>query len=218
MDNMQSLILISIVNIIITGLIGGIVIYRIQRKIDSSFSRQMEEFKASLQLSNYERQTKFAQLHAKRVEVLESLYQKFSGSMQTLLDWIMEIYRDYVNELEPGPDSYKKYHTDITEGLRDFYEYYSVNRLFLTDNLLKEISEIYEVARTARNTAWDFSLSQKQQPVAFQDSRSGRILGKVIDITDIDLDKPETVIKLQFIPDILTNRLEKLYKSVAEAN
>jgi hypothetical protein len=66
METTQTLILFTIFNIIFTGLVGGIVIYVIQKKID-----------ATIQKSLFEHQTKFSAIHSKRVETLETLYQKF---------------------------------------------------------------------------------------------------------------------------------------------
>jgi hypothetical protein len=61
----QVVILTSVVNLITTGVFLGIVIYVIQKKID-----------ANIQKSLFEHQTKFARLHEKRAEVLETLYKK----------------------------------------------------------------------------------------------------------------------------------------------
>ena len=77
MDATEVILLTALVNIIITGLISGVVIYRIQRKIDSSFAEKIEKMRSNLQLSNFEQQTKFARNHEKAVEVLETLLQKF---------------------------------------------------------------------------------------------------------------------------------------------
>jgi len=62
MDTLSIIILTAVINAFVTAAIGGIVLYRIQKKIDNSY---------------FEHQTKFVRNHQKQVETLETLYQKF---------------------------------------------------------------------------------------------------------------------------------------------
>src|SRR5688500_2402911 len=66
MDPTQTIIRTSLINIITSGRVGGIVNYTLQTQID-----------ATIQKALFEHQTKFTINHAKAVETLENLYQKF---------------------------------------------------------------------------------------------------------------------------------------------
>src|SRR5687767_9786646 len=63
--DIQTIILITIINAIMTGLVGGIIIYVLRKKID-----------AAIQKSLFEHQIKFPKIYPKTLEVLEAYTQK----------------------------------------------------------------------------------------------------------------------------------------------
>src|SRR3972149_615711 len=88
-------IILMIVTVLANAIVTGIIVYLIQKRIESSYTKKLEEFRARLQLSNFEQQTKFAKIHAKRVEALENLYQKFvivSVGFTEMIDKAIEDY------------------------------------------------------------------------------------------------------------------------------
>jgi len=88
MDTTETIILTTIINIIITGLVGGIIIYRIQKKID-----------ATIQKSLFEHQTKFVRNHQKRVEALEALYNEIVSfeKLMSFQEVVFSCIFNYIN-------------------------------------------------------------------------------------------------------------------------
>src|SRR6266540_2226555 len=114
MNPTEIILLTALVNIIITGLISGVAVYRIQRKIDSSFASKLEKFRAGLQYSNFEQQTKFAATYPKRVEALQALYEKYRTFQRAFGDWS----RAMGDEMQHKKELDQKLH----EGRRNYVE------------------------------------------------------------------------------------------------
>lgn len=128
---------------IITGLISGIAVYRIQRKIDSSFAEKLEKLKADLAYSNFEQQTKFVKVYQKRIEILRDLYQKFKVFCDTLTEWVFEIIK--LKEKNISVDPMEK-GLIAPAKLNDFAKYFDANRHDLPDSINREINRIWESA------------------------------------------------------------------------
>src|SRR5688500_12899013 len=132
MDTTEQILLITIFNIIFTGLVGGIVVYTIQKKID-----------ATIQKSLFEHETKFSRNYEKRVEVLETLYQKFMVFRDAQKKVGVKVHGfvrgpseiDLELHLEPNtdlsPENYFEMEFDLSSKLGDFWHYYEINRLYL---------------------------------------------------------------------------------------
>lgn len=134
METTEIILLTALVNIIVTGLIGGVVVYRIQKKIDDGFQR-----------SAFEHQTKFAINHAKTVETLQTLYKKLSDyneDFRYLIDRSSRYYNSKSDETITKADCEK-----VFEKLVDFRTYYWNNRLFLPDDIAEKILLIYNWIR-----------------------------------------------------------------------
>src|SRR6266545_2089759 len=130
MDTTQTVILISIVNIIITGLVGGIVIYRIQKKID-----------ATIQKSLFEHQTKFARSYPKSLEVLEQYNQK----VLTCSRLSFKVgYRALELSLghEVGDDVVERDRDALEKSVNECREYFENNRIHLSDLVNRELEDI----------------------------------------------------------------------------
>ena len=104
MDPTQTIILTSIVNIIITGLVGGIVIYTVQKKID-----------ATIQKFLFEHQTRFSRDYTRKVEVLGTLYQKYLVFADTIHQMIHESAK---SPKELGTESRRYYVVSKTRSLK----------------------------------------------------------------------------------------------------
>jgi len=134
MDTTEIILLTALVNIIITGLISGIAVYRIQRKIDDGFQR-----------SAFEHQTKFAINHAKTVETLQTLYKKLSDYYESF-DYLIHRSADYCNSI--SKENLTKADCEKAWGkLVDFRTYYWNNRLFLSDEIADKLLQIYNWIR-----------------------------------------------------------------------
>src|SRR5258705_9572997 len=121
---------LTIITIAANAIITGIIVYTIQKKIENALAKRMEEFKINLQYSLFEQQTKFKRIHEKRVETLETLYQKFTVFRLELV----RILYDAVsacklsgNQLTINDKEIK----ECTKKLDDFNHYFINSRLYL---------------------------------------------------------------------------------------
>ena len=124
MNPTEIILLTALVNVIITGLISGIAVYRIQRKIDDKFQR-----------SAFEYQTKFTINHAKTVETLQTLYKRLSDYDESFADLISRssLYCNSKSKENITKADCKK----AWEKLVDFRTYFWNNRLFLWNDTLQ---------------------------------------------------------------------------------
>src|SRR5687767_2658400 len=76
MDTFIASIVNALPEAIVTAIITGTFVFLIQKRIENSYNEKLEKFKAELQSSYFEHQTKFVSTHAKRVETLQTLYKK----------------------------------------------------------------------------------------------------------------------------------------------
>lgn len=189
MDATEAIILTSIVNIIITGLVGGIVIYTIQKKID-----------ATIQKSLFEHQTKFVQLHAKRIETLETLYQKFRIFTFALEKLISTTNWARIKRQEINQETYKENEKNVQRALYDFWNYFNANRLYLSSELIHEIWIIYHDVGIDNAT-----ILAALDPDEMPDSHEAQLNAST---------KINTIANRIYSQ---TDKLENLYKSVAEA-
>jgi hypothetical protein len=160
---------ITIIIIIFTALtnavVSGILIYYLQKRTESLFAEELEEFKSTLQMSlekfksnlqmsleefkanlqksSFEHQTKFSLVHAKRVETLQTLYKKTVLFSEDFLYLTRQVGRfsDFVgNKIDTNESDYER----LAEKLLDFKVFFIENRLFLPDEIIKKIESIYE--------------------------------------------------------------------------
>lgn len=139
MDTVSVIVISALVNLLMTGLVGGVIIYRFQKDIDTSYNKQMEEFKINLQKISFEQQTKFVRNHEKMVETLETTYQRFS-------DYRLEINRLLLNKLTSLASGEE---LNLDNELRDsftkadkLYEYFVHNSIHLLQDVSVEIMGI----------------------------------------------------------------------------
>lgn len=207
MDTTETILLTALINIIITGLISGVAVYRIQRKIDAAFQQSLFEY-----------QTKFVQIHAKRVETLENLYKKF-------LLYIKTFQFDMSPEINAGLNDssidFSKYE-EAKSYSDDAGKYFLNNRLFLPSDIVVEIEKIFH-----RQTFFDFLIdwiAKNKNSPSFDDLQFAKYLIKELDLeTDIDIGSGLGTDALTLLLMLFIKRtgqdaetLEKLYKSVAD--
>jgi hypothetical protein len=132
MDTIAIIIVTAFVNIVISSIVSTLIFYRVQKKTELSFAKKLEEFRANLQYSNFEQQTKFARLHAKRMEVLETWFQKFREFEDALNAGISALRDDMENGTNTGfAEKEKLSSAKFTE----FWKYYEANILFIPYSL-----------------------------------------------------------------------------------
>ena len=131
MDTTAAIILMTIFNVVFTGLVGGIIIYVVQRRID-----------AAIQKTLFEYQARFTRDFSKTLEVLENLNNRFLN-FRNLFNLFVLGYRPWDEDLEETPNSeLKSKIADIYTAMIEFSSYFKSNRLFLSYELINEIWDI----------------------------------------------------------------------------
>src|SRR5215208_2984174 len=98
MDTISIIIITAFITSAITGIVSNFIFLRYQKRVENTFAQQLDEFRSNLQYSNFERQTKFARIHEKRVEALEALgrlFRDFAESIRKDLRKVGSIYLTY---------------------------------------------------------------------------------------------------------------------------
>lgn len=139
MNTIETIILTVLANAIVTG----IIVYLIQKKIESSFAKKMEEFRANLQYSNFEQQTKFVRSHEKRVATLESLHEKYLVFVECTLKEFEEADTFYFGDREKDFPFDEIDFEDPFRKLEDFRKYLGSNRHYLPDDIVEGIENIH---------------------------------------------------------------------------
>lgn len=120
MNTTETIILTTIINVIITGLVGGIIIYAIQKKID-----------AATQKSLFEHQVKFSRAYPKTLEVLDALYQKFMTFTDAVKGWVDHVEAFFIMEGSTGAGEFRGYYSDVQEKFEECEKYFAANPLVL---------------------------------------------------------------------------------------
>jgi hypothetical protein len=229
MDATRIVILATIINTIISGLVGGIVIYVIQRKID-----------ATIQKSLFEYQTKYSAIHSRRVETLETLYQKFiaykTNFENMMTNGLKAAY--YVDEQgktrirmhEGREDRIKQLSSAISTSIndndlkfKDFRTYFEKNRIYLSPDTCSHINAIltrYDLMEWAMQIYLDdvpeefLGIAKSSINILFgMEMGVDYVLGDSIRIPfPIELAR-----KLSEEVEVQSETLQDLYKSIAEA-
>lgn len=118
----------AIATAIVTVLLSGIVLFLFQEKIKNSFAKSL-----------FEHQTKFSAIHPKRVETLETLYQKCTQCAHEI--WL--VYRDIPDIYQNRSKiDFSKYEA-LGPQFDDATSYFLNNRLFLTPSISDEIGGMF---------------------------------------------------------------------------
>ena len=209
---------------ILTATFTGLVIFFLQKRVENSFAKKLEEFKANLQLSNFEQQTKFVKLHEKKVEVLETLYRMFLPIPTEYNNYTIEELYSYSENI-PLLESIQKQRSSPVnvENLRvkldEFWNYFVSNRVFFSDKTIDEIEGIYRKTQALIKIVPSYVLLL----LNFGDFGTEVIHDidkelKTLDLKITQIDKKEDF--LVFVHELAdemkrqAKKLEKLYRSV----
>lgn len=142
---------------ILTALGGSAILlaaiaWLIKTIITHYLSKDVEAYKATLkaesEIALLEHDTIFRRLHSRRAEILAELYSKLAeavsatSSFLSLVEWAGE------------PDKKEKYKIAM-EQIVDFFKYFDRRRIFLSEELCKQIDDFVD---KIRNPAIDFSM------------------------------------------------------------
>ena len=156
MDTIATIIVTAFLTSLITGIVSNFIFLRYQKKVEASFAKQLEEFRANLQYSNFEQQIKFARLHEKRVQTLEALYQKYKIFRDTLYKWIESINLHMMGDalllrIDIDRDRHLQQQSEVRTKLNDCLDYFETNRLLFSVDLVNEIWHIFFEAGNAHS-------------------------------------------------------------------
>ena len=200
---------------ILTAVFTGLVIFFLQKKIESSFAKKLDTFRTNLQKSLFEYQTKFAQHHSNRVETLETLYRKLIAIYDKYKR--KAYYKSYA-DLQPVDID------DIDSDFDDFNTYLRKNGFYLDMDSVFEIQDIYVKIITIMIDIIPFLRMYDENDDTSPFPLSEYILlQKELDSLGYDIrtikSKSDMLELVQELDSVLLNETEKLanlYKSVAE--
>ncbi|HMX17683.1 MAG TPA: hypothetical protein PLN79_14785 [bacterium] len=125
-----------------SALITGVIVYLIQKSIENSFNKKMEEFRASIQYTFFEQQTKFTRTFQKKIETFEVLHQKLNLLGQSMNSLANLIKNEITASSQKKSEEYDKATETVSTSYLDFLHYYTENRLYLPDQSIETIEKI----------------------------------------------------------------------------
>ena len=131
-----------ILTVLANAIVTGIIVYLIQKRIERSYTIQMEEFKSNLQRSAVEHEIRFSKIYPKTLEVLEIYHQKLFYLSKLCFRAYMSIPEAEDNNQPLEPDDIQEKKKEIFEAIADVTNWYRDHRLHLPDSLTKEVGEI----------------------------------------------------------------------------
>lgn len=120
------------VNLVLTG----ILLYIFQRIIDERSAKRLEKFKAELQSTAFEQETRFSKLHEKRAEVIEELYNKLVKVQRALFSLLYEFASEKNKYDTIGPSKI----------IEEFNAYFEANQIYLPENICSHIGRFHTIA------------------------------------------------------------------------
>jgi hypothetical protein len=224
MNTSEAILLSALINIIIAGLISGIAIYRIQKKIDASYQKQMEEFKASLDRLNFEYQVKFSRKVPKTLEVLENIYQKFIEStfaFDRFTDDIAYYVYEFDNDSEKAGDFWTSKEI-LASKCNQINEYFENNRIFVTDESIEAVSSVLKTGNELIKLISFKALYDDPRPLGITNFINNNIKGKKLDVRLLDTEERTKSELYGFLLEVyfkykdLSPILEHHYKSILD--
>lgn len=202
MDAITTIVVTVLANAVVTG----IIVYLIQKKFEVKFQKSL-----------FEHQTRFSRIYQDRVETLANLYQKFTTYKKDFSHVVEE-----ASKLGYRPERISTTVSALIQENRqkydDFASYFENNRLYLSDSTCAQIYDL--IARHDLMGMAIFMFSDDIPEGFIKVANNAiRTLKFEIDI-ESDFEKPDFLSLIWQIEKEVhaqAERLEKLYRSVAEA-
>ena len=214
MNPVELMLLTVLANAIVTG----IIVYLIQKRIERSYTMQMEEFKANLQYSNFEQQTKYKEIYTKRVKALEDIFQKFAAYKTALQRFAIDTKQHIRSKKKYEPSEYEALRDDVMTKLRDFKDFYEKSRLFLSDDAHELIIETLVVVIPLQLVILE--IARDLLIITVPDMLVNFLvwLEDIVKFEDVDLNNPKVLLDtLSAELSRLAAELEVLYETEAGA-
>ena len=193
-------IIFLILTVTLNGLVTGVLIFYFQRRIESKLGRQ-----------NFEHQTKFSDIYAKRVKALEDIFQKFIALESTLL----AMYQNTQAFMELKPKDQKPYadHKGVQAKFEVFQHSFEVNRLYLSEKAAEVVLGVFVMLVPVKALIGIIASNplMKSVPSAWMEMLPE--LGEMKGFEGADLTEPEILLKrLMKEVSMCGVRLENLYE------
>jgi len=108
---------------IVTGILLGLGLWFVKSLIGQSLSKEIERYKSELQLETFEHQTRFAELHARRAEIISKAFGLLCEAHRAVSDWMK--WAEW-----SGEPSFEEKTDSATQAYKEFSEFYRNNSLF----------------------------------------------------------------------------------------
>jgi DNA-binding transcriptional regulator/RsmH inhibitor MraZ len=218
MDIISTIIVTAFLTITINSIVSILVFSRYQKSIELSFAKQLEEFKANLQYTNFEQQTKFVRSHQKRVETLDTLCHQFGEfSKEITIVGRKTMMKIWDKESIPKDEFEKK----IDKGFEKLYEVSTLlhnNQIYLPKSTFVEIREILKKSGDAALLSMSFGSLSSQMAISIKFTNES-IKTSGLAVKKVNPKRPDDILFIQeVINEIegLRERMGQIYKSEAE--
>jgi uncharacterized membrane-anchored protein YhcB (DUF1043 family) len=131
------MILTALVDLLVVGVIGGIVIYFVQQKISASIQRAIQE-------SLIEYQTTYSTNFPKQIEILEELIKRFSELHDSVRSEAMELAGSFELPWQPTAQEISNHQQLSYVVFDDLRKYYWQNRFVLPPSSARELDMLMD--------------------------------------------------------------------------
>lgn len=128
---------LGIFSIIITG-----ASWVIKKYFEKIFDKDLEKFKADLEKQSTGFRIRYEKMHSERAEVVKVLYKKIVRTYRAFHSY-MNVFQ---GASEPPQEEKGK---EASKCANDFTDYYKENRIFIDENLAKEIDKLSDAFKKA---------------------------------------------------------------------
>lgn len=131
-----------------SALISGVVVYLIQKSIENTFTKRMDEFRANLELSIFQQQTKFSKNYQKSTETILTFHEKLVA-IRNDFDSYIKLYTKIVGtqKLSKNKSLLEKQIDKLYKGSSDLTQFAGKYSIHLSQELSMKIDELtYKVA------------------------------------------------------------------------
>lgn len=126
------------------GVFGIIIVgasWVIKKYFEKMFDKDLEKFKSDLEKQSIKFRIRYEKMHSERAEIIKELYKKIVQTFRA--------FHSYMNPFQNDPESQEKKGKEASVCANNFTDYYEENRIFVDENLAKEIDKLSDVLKKA---------------------------------------------------------------------
>jgi hypothetical protein len=196
MNTVTVIIITALINVVVTSVIGGIIVYLIQKKIDASIFRN---------------QTKFMRSHEKMVETLENLYKYYVEFRDVCIRLMEKKYYDVDEKTLTDKDDL------VQDKLKTISNYHRKNDIYLNSHDAKIVARIIFKSLIILTLIEGIANDYSSAPDIFIETFNRFIANSIspengFDLSNINTTKASAE---QYLSE-LTNEIDKILNSLGE--